>query len=82
MKLKTGDMLYVEWVDSESQQAWSTPDSIMEHGMLCMTCSFFVENDENYVLLAGSRDPVNNNWANYMKIPKCAIQKIKKLVIR
>jgi hypothetical protein len=81
MKLKTGDMVYVEWVDSESYGSWEKGDVMEANDLICQSCSFVVRVYDNAIVLAGSRDPANDNWADFMKIPRVAITKIKKLKV-
>lgn len=78
--LKRWDAVIVKWVDSGSQDGWSSEDDLNFNRQDCETLGFFYKEIPNEsVTLVLSRDMDNNDVCGVMSIPLVAITYLKRI---
>jgi hypothetical protein len=81
MKLKQGQILLIDWVDSSSDHGWLHRSECHASICRCQSVGFLVEQDENAYCLALSRAADNGfkPFCDLISIPKVAVKNIIKL---
>lgn len=73
----------IEWLDSISEGRWNDREQIERQAnranMLHRSVGYLLMDNDDFVLLAGSRGETNENYADTMQIPKVAVLAIHDL---
>jgi hypothetical protein len=71
--------VYLEWIDSCAHRGWNDPIDLLSR---IVTVGWLVREDHESVTVSTSYDQTSDNFADQMVIPKVAITKFRKNVIR
>lgn len=70
----------VRWVDSACRVAWRDLEELEEDKpTTCETMGWLVKEEKEYVIVAASRDDVNDRWADSTSIPRGCVLGIQAL---
>ena len=82
---KFGDLCYIEWTDACEKTGWKTfKDAVVvEDEVHCKTIGFFLEQNEEFIIIANSiglskKNDVSGVW----QIPLAWIKKIKRIPLK
>lgn len=75
IKLKQGDLVVVQWVDSIKTHGWV--DIPQDIDTSCQTVGMFIQKQHNYITIALNKSAYG--YGDYMSIPLCAVKKIRRL---
>jgi hypothetical protein len=68
-------MIYIEWIDAESIDAWEDYDSANRDAPVIKTLGFLIRETKKYVVIALSIDETNEKCSNRIQIPTGMIKK-------
>jgi hypothetical protein len=75
----TLSVLHVIWRDSEASIDWTPVSEVSEELDVTHTVGLLIKETESFLLIALSYDPATESIINTKKIPRSAIEKVRKL---
>lgn len=69
--------VYVEWIDSETDDGWGKIKDVSDNLTLCRTIGYLIKDSSDFVTIAHSWDEENDHVNGTIQIPKVAIKKKK-----
>jgi hypothetical protein len=69
----------VEWVDSESVDAWTSLEELNVSQPVIITLGYLVKETKDAIAISPNWDNKNKNVSCVMIIPKCCIKKRRKM---
>lgn len=74
------DIVYVEWVDSEESSGWQTISDVKPGLCICKSVGYLIIEATDYIAISSHLAFDNDrDCCGLMKIPQCAIKKLKRL---
>jgi hypothetical protein len=74
--MKLGTLVHVMWVDSTTENKWTTIDGMVPGVDVCESVGWLVRDTRKFVTVAGSLSRMTSAYAGVMTIPRVAIKSL------